>query len=188
MANKKDAQAQHQFILKNCRKITDRYLEVRNKSQVAREFGISGGGVDSALIASGRPELAGGWLRKQRAPIPRPPTEVKEVAPKEATPKVESSMGGLDLRGLAAELLSKVVGAITNYDKLDGEAKVLRGQVRDLTEENSRLSSRLKKAVEEKERAIKVHNEMVKQSDGKLPTVAEVVAALRREHRPGKAL
>jgi len=189
MAKGTDVFKQHQFILKNSEKIASRYLELHSKDKVAKEFGISVGGVDSALIAAGHPELASKWMRESRGIVLEPASITEETAPEETTAKTEAPKEVLDPKEVASELLRQVVDSVTNYNKLDSEARTLRGQVKSLTEENSTLESRLKKAVEEKERAIRVHNELVKQSNGgKLPTVEEVVAVLRRDHTYGKPL
>lgn len=99
--------------------------------------------------------------------------------PPEAQPETQSE---LDVKAVAAELLSKVVFVINETSGHLNEIATLRSQILD-------LECRLKKAYEERDRTIRIHNEAVKQqNDGRLPTVESVTAALRRDHVRGKSL
>lgn len=83
---------------------------------------------------------------------------------------------------IAAELLSKSVEAIRSYNQVLGERNFYRDQVNE-------AEAAREKAVIEKERILKIHNEVVAQVNrGKLPSIDDILFALRRDARPGQKL
>ena len=100
------------------------------------------------------------------------PTVVQE--PEQTAEPEATAHEVVDSVQLAGELLHQAVEAIRNFDAMAAERNSFR-------EEVIYLNARLKKVEEERDRIMKVHNEIVTQANaGKIPSVEEVVKVLRR--------
>ncbi len=168
--SKKDKHEQHRKIARQHKEITEEYLKTNSKKLTAEKFGISPGGVDSALGLSGMWNLTGSHYRKRFGPKETPPTTPLTKKEHQPIPQLNGSTS----KDIAAELLKQTFQAVADHNSLLSEKNNWRD--RALKAEES-----LKKATEEKDRVLRVHNEAVKQSNGTLPTVESIVAQLRRE-------
>ncbi len=96
--------------------------------------------------------------------------EVTEQKAETPVPRV------LSASEIATELLKKALDAISSYSAVLGERNFWKKQANE-------SETLRKKAVEEKDRILKVHNEVVKQiNTGKLPSIDEILHALRRNN------
>lgn len=158
----------HEEIIRVAPKIVERYLEVKNKRKVADEFGISIGGVDSALWHMGKKEFVSNWYRENKgeAKVPAPPPP--PILPKEMTPE---------------DVANALLIQATNALKEDATLRVI---IKGLREDKLDLEKKLKEAVEEKDRILKIHNQVVKERG--LPSIDEIIRHLRRDLKPGEKL
>jgi len=170
----------HEEIKRKAPEILERVLKVKNKARVAKEFGLSIRGVDSALGMIGRWDLVARCYRARFGPKDSPPIPTKvEDTPKEESKKSTSSKEETTSDTIARALLVRVLESIHDTNQLRGELNSYKTRVIE-------LEALLKKATEEKDRVIKIHNQIASEThNGRLPSLEEIVHAIRRDLRPG---
>lgn len=210
-----NVKTQHKVIFDKKAEILSFFLQCKNKKKTGDHFGISAGGVDSALASCNRIDLVSPWYRKtilkddsvqirKRKNSYRSPSKVTIIKPKEFPKQESQKISIATVDAIARELLVQALNAIVQLDKCEEKIKKydeLESQFFALTKEKTswkveynRLLDLVAKANEEKDRLLKIHNTIImevnKNGNGgaQIPTVENILEVLRRRLRPGDKL
>jgi hypothetical protein len=147
----------HSQIVHDSKEIEDYYLKNgRNKTNTAREFAISQGGVDSALWETGHPDLVSPWFRNMK--LKSKHTVIRHFEALEAGKLTQDDLSPLPTpEEIAVALLRKIITWATEKDSFIEQLTAARKQVTNLTQQ-------LKELKTEYERLLKIHNEQAKNS------------------------